>query len=104
MDRNFNVLSTTDYHISFAILKPYTCIKVNLISAEPTVRCGDEEIEVAIDRELVRELEIDDNAQYVYFGHSSASNKCRAQVVDNSYILKIRAPYSSCGTQVIVSI
>lgn len=57
-----------------------------------------------IDKGLVRELEIDENAKYVYFGRSTASKDCRATEQENLYRLVIRAPFSNCGTQVIVSI
>lgn len=68
---------------------------------EPTVRCGDSEIDVVIDKGLVQELEIDDDAKYVYFGRSSAARSCRAVEEDNLYKLSIKAPFSNCGTQVI---
>nr|XP_039267691.1 uromodulin-like [Styela clava] len=68
---------------------------------EPTVRCGYSDIEVVIDKGLVRELEIDDDAKYVYFGLSSASSHCRAKEEENLYKLSIQAPFSNCGTQVI---
>lgn len=68
---------------------------------EPTVKCGHDDIEVVIDKGLVRELEIDEDAKYVYFGRSSASKDCRATEQENLYRLVIRAPFSNCGTQVI---
>lgn len=68
---------------------------------EPTVKCGHTDIEVVIDKDLVRDLEIDGDAKYVYFGRSSASRDCRAREEENLYRLSIKAPFTNCGTQVI---
>ena len=76
---------------------------LHIFAAEPTVSCGDDRITVAIDKGLVRELGIDEDARYVYFGRSSGASQCRAIDDDNIYRLIIRAPFSSCGTQIIVS-
>jgi len=58
---------------------------------------------VDIDKGLVRDLGIDDAARNVYFGRSTGNQQCRAADTDNLYRLIIRAPFSACGTQVIVS-
>uniref|UniRef100_H2YPU7 ZP domain-containing protein n=1 Tax=Ciona savignyi TaxID=51511 RepID=H2YPU7_CIOSA len=68
---------------------------------EPTVRCADDRIDVVIDKGLVQELQVDDDARYVYFGKSSAGQQCRATDEGNLYKLSILAPFSNCGTQVI---
>ncbi|XP_078493973.1 uromodulin [Ciona intestinalis] len=68
---------------------------------EPTVRCGDNRIDVVIDKGLVQELQVDDDARYVYFGKSSAGQQCRASEDGNLYRLSILPPFSNCGTQVI---
>jgi len=67
---------------------------------EPTVQCGDQRIDVVIDRGLVQELGIEDDVNFVFFGRSTAGRECRATEEDNLYKLSINAPFSNCGTQV----
>jgi hypothetical protein len=70
---------------------------------QPTVQCGDQSIRVSIDKGIVRELQIDDDPKFVYFGQmdSVAENMCRAREDDDEYVLEIRAPFTGCGTQVL---
>ncbi|CAK8674827.1 pancreatic secretory granule membrane major glycoprotein GP2-like [Clavelina lepadiformis] len=68
---------------------------------EPTVQCGEDRIDVVIDKGLVQELEIDDDVRFVYFGRSSASSQCQATEENNLYKLSIQSPFTSCGTQAI---
>ena len=78
---------------------------------QPTVQCGDQSIRVSIDKGIVRELQIDDDPKYVYFGQmesqTASSNattqvqQCRAREDDDEYVLEIRAPFTGCGTQVL---
>jgi hypothetical protein len=75
---------------------------------QPTVQCGDTNIRVSIDKGIVRELQIDDDPKFVYFGQSTTerttpenTNSCRAREDDDEYVLEIRAPFTGCGTQVV---
>jgi len=88
----------------FSKKRKFRCFFVLFPSlAEPKVQCGDERIDVVINKGLVEELGLDGEAKYIYFGRSSATNQCRATEQNNLYQLSIRAPFSNCGTQVIVS-
>lgn len=86
---------------------------------QPTVECGDKSIRVSIDKGIVRELQIEDNPKFVYFGQmdTSAADRavidaeefastnnpdCRAKETDDGeYTLLIRQPFTACGTQVV---
>jgi hypothetical protein len=71
---------------------------------QPTVQCGDQSIRVSIDKGIVRELQIDDDPKFVYFGQMESVNNgttCHAREDDDEYVLEIRAPFTGCGTQVL---
>lgn len=86
---------------------------------QPTVECGDKSIKVSIDKGIVRELQIEDNPKFVYFGQMDTSTSdtavtnpeeypigdnpdCRAKETDDGeYSLLIRQPFTACGTQVV---
>jgi hypothetical protein len=71
---------------------------------QPTVQCGDQSIRVSIDKGIVRELQIDDDPKFVYFGQMEAVNNgttCHAREDDEEYVLEIQAPFTGCGTQVL---
>jgi hypothetical protein len=88
---------------------------------QPTVECGDKSIKVSIDKGIVKELQIEDNPKYVYFGQMDPTNvnqvidhstdlaefpnnaaDCRAnESEDGEYQLIIRQPFTACGTQVV---
>ena len=74
----------------------------------PTVVCGDDEITITIDSGIVEELKLELNEEFIYFGNTDSSDSpngdsCQAQLVDDTYKLKLRAPFGGCGTELITN-
>ena len=75
----------------------------------PTVVCGDDEITITIDSGIVEELKLELNEEFIYFGNTDSSDSpngdsCQAQLVDDTYKLKLRAPFGGCGTELITNV
>ena len=72
--------------------------------------CGDDEITITIDSGIVEELKLELNEDFIYFGNtdsqseSSNGDSCQATLVDDTYKLKLRAPFGGCGTELISSV
>ena len=76
----------------------------------PTVVCGDDEITITIDSGIVEELKLELNEDFIYFGNTDSQSEspngdsCQATLVDDTYKLKLRAPFGGCGTELISSV
>jgi hypothetical protein len=75
---------------------------------QPTVVCGDHEIVITIDSGIVEELKLDLNEEFVYFGNfdnnpenKNENNNCHAELDNDKFKLKLQAPFSSCGTELL---
>ena len=70
--------------------------------------CGDHEIVITIDSGIVEELKLDLNEEFVYFGNfdttpenKNDNNNCHAELDNDKFKLKLQAPFSSCGTELL---
>ena len=73
----------------------YCVINVRrIITDEPTVVCGNQIIEILIDKRIVTEQNLTDDVSKIYF---EGSPGCRAVDRGRQYHLKVEAPFTTCG-------
>jgi len=80
---------------------------------QPTVVCGDNRITVSIDKGIVSELALEEDASLIYFGNAmsaaeveeeqhSLAPSCRAvENTEGEYTLTLVQPFTGCGTRII---